>query len=447
MFTKNGARDYIENMLIAPFFSKQAKYIGVELEYPILFIDNSLSSKQLGIEFLTFLINTGDFEEEKGTCSPEIMRVNNRYADSISYDYTYATIEFSMAKAVTIHEIAERFYGYFDTASNYYKSKGCIITGMGSNPFMPEKLEYTISNYTNTLRNYIRLYTPQKDPQYYLANMQSVQTHIEVPGRTLPEKFNTMCMMDFVKALLLSNSLPQPSNLPPGINYEEGTLCARDLNWEGSGFPNTGICNQRFDDVEQIIDYFTDKDICFKVDGLEYECFKPVSLHEYFNEQMHPESDINGFFNVERVTINRYNVIEMRGDCIQPLNSTFCATAFNIGICQNSSKALQICDLFIATNRLTGLDIKKLRKLAITNRFTELVSPKTLSSFLTEMINIAKEGLMSRGYGEEIYLQPLYERATKLKSPAEYQLQLISEGQDIIEIAKLYADRTNGKAT
>ncbi len=441
MFENNTARDYIENMLIAPFFRKEARYIGVEFEYPILFLDGSQSSKKLGMEFLTLLVNSGDFEEEKATCSPEIMRVKNHHDDSISYDYSYATIEFSMAKGITIHEIAERFYSYFDMAYEFYESKGCIITGMGSNPLMPKTLEYTISNYTNTLREYISRYTPQKDPRYYLANMQSVQTHIEVPGKRLVEKFNTMCMMDFVKGLLLSNSLPEPSNLPSGISYEEGTLCARDLNWEGSGFPNTGICTQKFNNIEQLIDYFTDKDICFRVDGLEYECFEPVSLSKYFNEQQHPESDLHGFFNVERVTINRYNVIEMRGDCIQPLNSTFCATAFNIGICYNSEKAMATCEKFIADNRLDGLNIKELRKYAVTNRCTELVSPRTISKFLTEMVDIAKHGLLTRGFGEEIYIEVLYERAAKLKCPAEYQLELISEGQDIVDIAKLFAIR------
>ncbi len=439
MFENNSARDYIEELLIAPFFCKDATFIGAEFEFPILFLDQTVSSKEIGKEFLTQLILDDEFEEEKGTCSPEIMRVNSKNGDSISFDYSYATIEFSMAKAVKLQDIAERFYRYFNIAAEYYNKKGCIISGMGSNPLMPNNIEFTRSNYTDTLREFIGKYCPQKNPVYYLTNMQSVQTHIEVPGKQLVQKFNTMCRMDFVGGLLLSNSLPEPSNLPDGISYDEGTLCARDLNWEGSGFPNTGICKTPLKNVEELIDYFTDKQLCFRRDNLDYYCFEPTSLKEYFDEQNHPKEDIKGFFNVERVTINQYNVLERRGDCIQPLKDTFCASAFNIGICYNTQKACELVKKFLNNNGLASSDNAQLRKMAITGRFAELVSPKALSTFLTETVNVAAEGLRNRGYGEESYLEPLYERAKKLQNPAEYQKQQLEKGVDILEIARQYA--------
>ncbi len=435
MFAKNRARDSIEDMLITPFFRKEAKYIGIELEFPILFPNSSLSSKEIGVEFLTSLISAGEFEEEPATCSAVVMRVNNDAGDSISYDYSYATIEFSMSKGLCIQEIAKRFYRYFDIAFEFYASKGCIISGMGSNPMMPDVIEYTDSNYTNTLRNFIENFCPQKDPKYYLTNMQSVQTHIEVPGNNLVEKFNTLCMYDFIRGLLLSNSLPEPSNLPSGVEYADGTLCARDLNWEGSGFPNTGICSDELSSLDALIDYFTDKELCFKQDGLSFECFKPILLKEYFNQQEKVDN-INGYFNVERVTINRYNVLEVRGDCIQPLSDTFSASAFSIGICNNSKKAYELCRDFLADNRLSHMNNRELRKVAITGKFTELVPSKTLSTFLYNALEASKEGLLSRGYGEEDYLTPLYDRATTLKNPAIKQQMLLNEGKDILLIAK-----------
>ncbi len=442
MFKSETARDYVEDRLIAPFFNKTAKYIGIELEYPILFLENTADSKALGIEFLTRLTDSKEFSEETGTYSNEIMRVNSSCGDSISYDYSYATIEFSMARGESIKEIAGRFFGYFDIAYEFYIKRGCLITGMGTNPMPPNTIAFTDSKYTNVLRKFINNYTLQKDPKYYLLNMQSVQTHIDVPGKQLTEQFNTLCRLDFVRALLFANSLPYADNLPSGVVYDHGTLCARDLNWEGSGFPNTGICDTDLADIEALIDYFTDKHICFKKDGIEFECFKPLKLSEYFDVKKNPAKDIENYFNVERVTINQLNVIEVRGDCIQPLDATFAPSAFSIGICNNSKKAYSRCIAFLQENGISNMGNKELRKMAITGRFNELCSPRAISLFLIKMIDISKQGLIERGFGEEEYLIPLYQRAKRLQCPAELQLSLMAEDKSIIDVAKQYARKT-----
>ncbi len=439
MFEKVTARDFVEEKFIAPFFRKKARYIGVELEFPILFYDKEQLAKEKGIEFLTELVSSGEFFEEKATCSPEIMRVNNEVGDSISFDYSYSTIEFSMAKAFSIHDMAKRFFQYFERASNFYEKRGCLITGMGTTPLKPKEIEFTRSGYTDTLRSFIEDYCVQKDPRYYLSNMQSIQTHIEVPGKQLVEAFNVMCLVDFAKGLLLSNSLPDPENLPPGIEYEEGTLCARDFNWEGSGFPNTGLCDKPVEDIEQLIDYFTDKKLCFRREGYDYFCFSPIALKSYFESGERSLDDLDAFFVAERVTLNLYNVLELRGDCIQPLVDTFCPTALNIGLCNNATKAWQLTWKFLATHRLNTLGNRELRRLAINGTLIEMLPKDALTEFLTELIDTAKFGLRQRGLQEERYLQPLYNRAAQLTNPALLQLDKLAQGVSVIDIAKEYA--------
>ncbi len=438
MFNTLTARDFVEERLIAPFFRKKAQYIGVELEFPILFQDKTLNSKTLGIEFLTELIDSGEFFEETATCSPEIMRVVNSSGDSISYDYSYATIEFSMAKKHSLNEIAGNFYGYFDLAVKFYDKRGCIISGMGTNPMMPEVIEYTRSNYTDTLRQFIGEYCVQKDPRYYLCNMQSMQTHVEIPGINLTQAFNVMCLADFAKGLLLANSLPDMGNLPSGVEYEPGTLLARDFNWEGSGFPNTGLCDKPLADLEQLIDYFTDKKLCFKRDGLDFSCFEPIAIADYYQQGEHGIEDLDAFFNVERVTINLYNVLEMRGDCIQPLTDCFAPAALNIGVCYNSARAWQVLWNFLTVNDLAEYGNRELRHLAITGRLSEMIPKDRLCSFLTELLDTAKEGLRQRGFKEEQYLAPLYDRAQNLSNPALDQLDRLAQGESVIDIAKRY---------
>ncbi len=392
-------RELVENKLFKPFLKKTAQYVGVELEFPILHIGDK-NSKELGVNYLKQLVDDGLFFEEVLALSPELMRVNNSKGDSISYDYSYAVIEFSLAKAHSLTDLHERFTKYFNSALEYYRSHGCDIVGLGTNPDPPNEIHYVNSSYCRALRKFIENYTPQKDPAYYLCNMQSIQTHVEIEGEDLVEVYNLMNRLDFARAYLFSNSPPHERNLPPGISYAEGTVCARDFNWEGSGFPNTGICDKHMSNIDELIDYYTNKMMCFSLSGLEFDCFEPVPVEEYFSVDR-GEQGFAGYFNVERVTINQYNVLEFRGDCTQPLEKSFAPAAFNVGLCYNFRAADEVTKRFFADNNIS-LSNSELRKLAITGKM--IVDKDILTKFLQNLTDIAREGLKMRGFSEEALL-------------------------------------------
>ena len=78
----------------------------------------------------------------------------------------------------------------------------------------------------------------------------------------------------------------------------------------------------------------------------------------------------------------------------------------------------------------------------------DLLSKRELPSFLNydliekqllKILDISSSGLKSRGLGEEILLNPLYERAKKHTNPAKTMLEGISNGIPIINYIEQYA--------
>jgi hypothetical protein len=64
---------------------------------------------------------------------------------------------------------------------------------------------------------------------------------------------------------------------------------------------------------------------------------------------------------------------------------------------------------------------------------------KKLSARLEEILDLAADGLKKRGFGEEIFLEPLYERAEKLTNPARRMVDGIDRGEPIERYISEYA--------
>jgi hypothetical protein len=52
---------------------------------------------------------------------------------------------------------------------------------------------------------------------------------------------------------------------------------------------------------------------------------------------------------------------------------------------------------------------------------------------------LAEDGLVQRGYGEEIFLQPLYRRAEQLTNPAKQMLLDLENGMTMESLILSYA--------
>ena len=133
--TKEEVLSRLYDRYIRPTEQKRGNYIGVEIEMPIVNLNNEAVDfeviHQLTAVFLEhFAFVPVGFDEAGHIYSA----VNKENGDVFSYDCSYNNMEFSFGKEETLHEIHRRFLIYYDFVQAYFEPFHYTLTGMGINP-------------------------------------------------------------------------------------------------------------------------------------------------------------------------------------------------------------------------------------------------------------------------------------------------------------------------
>lgn len=437
------AYDMICNEIIKPAMEKETDYVGVEVELPVIPFDGHADLKETGCRLLQKLIEEEGFHEVLTGTDGCLVRVENEDRDAVSFDYHYGMIEFSMGKSLSLTKIAERFYRLLYSAEDFYGQHGFGLTGMGSNLTNRYPMyAYTNDPFYRMIRAYVSEQSTYHDPGRYFTNMHSTQTHIDLKKDHFFACYNLFNALDFVRGMLFSNSVPVEGTLPEGMEFPEGILCARDYIWEHCELPNTGTVDQTFGGMEEMAEYMEGLKLFVEIKDGKLTYREPVTLREYFQEEGHTAEALNCYRSFQNVVLNGYHVLEVRGDCTQPLTETFAPCAFNLGIAVCCEEAEQILKKFKEKNQITAAN-STLRRMAVCQQ--EIAEGKEMQELLCSLIDTAEKGLKNRGRGEEQYLAGLKERAHSLASPGKRIRELQKEGVPDEEIFWLYGTQRKAK--
>lgn len=420
--------------MILPFFKKEPRYIGNEIE-TFLFSPKGEKNNKLAVNHVfNLLIKEKGFSVEIMGTDGFIVRVSNG-VDAISCDYSYQLLEFSMGKDVTIRNIAVRFYDYCAFLKKEFLKLGFIFTGMGTNHFrlpFENDDQFTHDPFYTQVRKYVLEKSKYKDPAYFYPMMASVQSHIEVNGNDMIKIYNLFNRIDFVRALLFSNSIPNTEIKQNYLIYPNNLICARDILWDYQALPNTGIVGKDFESVEELIDHISEQKVFVSVNNGKLKIIDPVTVSDYVSKG----NTLSTYRSFEHVVINNYHVIEVRSDCSQPLRDAFAPLAFNVGIAYNWEQAYKTLDKFYSNSNLPKNN-KELRNMAITQQIHMM--DLSINKLLRDLIEISKGGLMKRGTGEERYLDCLYYRAENCVNPAIETQKMLKQGFTMLDIAQEYS--------
>lgn len=422
------AEDIVRRQLLEPFREKTYRYIGMEFEFPVICMGREVSFKETGSAFLAELIENYGYEEVLRGSDGYLVRVG-RDGDAVSFDFSYSLFELSMGKQRSLWEIQGRMLPILRLAQNYYRKRGCMLTGMGTRPDRLREVEYTYDPFYIMIRQFVSAYAGDKDTKKYFPYMCSVQTHIDIPYESLLETYNLFNRLDFVRGLLFANSLGEDGR-------GRKVLCVRDSIWENCGIPNTGIYDVEFDSMEALAKALAREKIFVRNMGEGLAAMKPQTLEAYFRNPDTAEEDFRYFRSFRRVVLNSYHVLEVRGDCTQPVAESLVTAAFHVGIAYNYQPAALELKRFFEKNRIEKSN-SRLRMAAISGK--KIAGEEELKTLLAHLLDIAEEGLTARGYGEEALLEPLRERAARLTNPAREMERALSGGGSMEELIERYA--------
>ena len=208
------------------------------------------------------------------------------------------------------------------------------------------------------------------------------------------------------------------------------------------------------DSEEDLLSYIESTSIYCVERGEKYINFPPVNIMEYFEKPwVEGEYYENGVYKKIRVTpqiediqylrtfkfedLTFRGTIEFRSVCCQPIQDAMTVAAFHLGL-KNELRALN--ELLEQDHVMYhhGYTAGELRKMFVQQEWPSFVNQDELYVLVGKVLELAKKGLESRGYGEERLLEPLFERMEKRTNPAKKMLELRNSGVDMQEIIRQY---------
>ena len=462
--TKQELKQKLYERYIQPTEQKNHTYVGIEIEMPIVNLSyNAVDFEvvhRLTSEFMKEFKFTAVGTDENGHIYSAVNKENN---DVFSYDCSYNNAELSFGKEVCLNTIHERFLRYYRFINNFLSRYNHILTGMGINPYRKLNNNVPIENGRyKMLYNHLLSYPKyavlpmhfHRYPNFGMFSSAS-QVQLDVSKENIIKVINTFNRLEPIKAVLFSNSILLGEN--------ENLMCSRDMLWENSTHGinphNVGMFDRDFECLDEFLEYIASTSIyCVEREG-HYINFKPTPLYEYFNT----ESIIGEYSDNEKISSLKFKpcaddlyylrtfkfedltfrgTIEFRSGCCQPISDVMTISAFHLGLINriDTLRNLLKADTVLYHNGYTAAE---LRKLLIYKKLPGFVDENKLYELITNILDLCKDGLSYRNFGEEAYLDPLYERVKTRLNPAKEMLYKLHNGTSISSLISCYADENS----
>lgn len=451
----NTIKQAIYRKYIEPTRQRDGRYIGVEFEIPI--VNKARKAVDFSIVFDMVDAFTAEFgfdeqiHDDEGNISSISSSENG---DDLSFDCSYNTLEFSFGREKNLNDIHERFCSYYSFVREFLERYGHTVTGMGINPYfrynnnipVPNGRYRMLLHHLSSYRNYKGKLLFHDIPYYGLISC-SAQTHLDVTEDELIRVINVFNRLEPLKALLFANS-----------PYEGGYLCVRDHLWResmhGLNPHNVDGFDIELGSVEELVSYIKSMSLyCLERDG-RYINFTPLPLDEYFSSSRvegeyfdgddyrtiswDPRiEDLEYLRSFKFVDLTFRGTVELRSTCMQPISEALGVPAFNLGLKVNLDKLEKLLDTEGNIYR-QGYNVIELRKLFVMRKLPAFAEEEGVRDLLLKVLDIARDGLISRGFGEERFLEPLYRRVKTQQSAALEIVQGIEAGRTIEDYIDKY---------
>jgi gamma-glutamylcysteine synthetase len=451
-------REELYKKYIAPTRKQREKFIGIEIEMPIVNLEKE------AVDFQVVHRITERFLKHFGFCPEGRDEEGNLYAlkdpvhgDILSYDCSYNNLELSFGKEKELFTIQERFQTYYEYLQKEFGAYHYTLTGMGVNPYRIYNHNVPIPNgryrmLFHHLKSYVNYELPMffhSYPEYGTFSSAS-QVQLDVEYEELLPTIRAFSRLEPIKALLFSNSVL--------LGEHEELLCCRDMFWENSTHGinphNVGMFNCVMNSEEDLLSYIESTSLyCVERDG-KYINFPPVNVMDYFERssvegeyyedgsyqkiQVVPQiGDLKYLrtFKFEDLTFR--GTIEFRSVCCQPIGDSMTVAAFHLGLKEKLSELDELLEQDHVIYH-QGYTPGELRKLFVLEELPHFVDREELYGLVKQVLDLAKEGLKERSFGEEVFLDPLYVRLEERTNPAKEMLKMWHGGVDMQKIILEY---------
>ena len=415
--TKQQAIKLLKEKYLSNMKEDSELFVGVELEFPIVETNGNKTNIEVTKNLFRTLANLSDFEVEKiDDDQNPIQLIHCSSKDRILFELSYNTIEFAFERARSINEVAKRFEAYLKIIQPILQENNHEIQGHGIHPLWQENdnSPVKIERYKMLMAFLAMNGTGMKTHSYpsYGAFICGNQVQLDVSRDNYLRIINAFNKIEAAKAFLFSNS---------EFSAEAwNTKIARDIFWEESlhGYykENVGIYPKDYQSEEEFFNNLARTAIFTATrEGKSYY-FKPIRVEDYLDQKkiiaytadgnekiINPvKEDLKQHRSYQFQDLTARGTVEFRSVCTQPLETTFAPIAFELGLFVELEKLenyLEDSSFFKNEEQ----DYRKLRK-KYSKKILSKEEKEAIQSFSKDLLDIARAGLMKRGYGEEKFL-------------------------------------------
>lgn len=415
--TKQQAIKLLKEKYLSNMKEDSELFVGVELEFSIVEIHGNKTNIEVTKNLFRTLANLLDFEVEKMDDDQNpIQLVHRSSKDRILFELSYNTIEFAFERARSINEVAKRFEDYLKIIQPILQEDHHEIQGHGIHPQWQENdnSPVKIERYKMLMAFLAMNGTGMKTHPYpsYGAFICGNQLQLDVRRDNYIRVINAFNKIEAAKAYLFSNS---------EFSAEAwDTKITRDIFWEESlhGYykENVGIYPKGYQSEEEFFNNLARTAIFTATrEGKSYY-FKPIRVEDYLDQKeitaytadgnekiINPvKEDLKQHRSYQFQDLTARGTVEFRSVCTQPLETTFAPIAFELGLFVELEKLesyLEDSSFFKNEEQ----DYRKLRK-KYSKKILNKKEKEAIQSFSKDLLDIAKAGLMKRGYKEEKFL-------------------------------------------
>lgn len=417
------ARQLLKQLYIDNLKTDSKLYVGVEFEFPIVNMVGRSTDIHVSKGLFDYLGNLCDFDIIQYDQEGHAIDLRHKtYQDHLVFEVSYNLIEFAFGCTETIQEIEQRFDYYLGLIQPWLSQHGHMVQGFGIHPSWsrndngPVKIERY-----EMLIDYLKLSETKgrADCHHfpdYGGFICGSQVQLDVTVDNYLRAINAFNKVEAVKAYLFANS---PFN---GADWD--TLIARDIFWEQSmhGYheENIGIFPKDFKDTQDFLDWMEQTSIYTAERKGHSYYFPPIRVKDYLSQEtiaayaldgthttIIPETaDFKNHRAYHYQDLTKRGTIEFRSTCAQPIDKSFLPIAFHLGLMANLEKLESLLEtepLFEAFNH----DYKAMRRYFSKPDLGHHL--EAIHQFSRLVLECALDGLLKRGYGEEVYLKELIE--------------------------------------
>ncbi|MDO4169306.1 MAG: glutamylcysteine synthetase [Lachnospiraceae bacterium] len=454
-------RERLYQKYIEPTKRKRKDYIGIEIEIPIVNLQKEAVDYEIVHQVTDCFLHRFGFipvgiDDEGNIHSAQ----NKENGDILSYDCSYNNLEFSLGKGAELFSLYNRFSGYYTYIKKEFEKYHYTLTGMGVNPYRSYNHRIPIPNgryrmlfhHLESYKKYehLPIYF-HKYPDYGLFSSAS-QVQLDIDYEDLMLTLDVFSKIEPIKALLFSNSIL--------LGEQEDLLCCRDMFWENSTHGinphNIGMMECQLETMDDLLAYIESTSIYCVERGDKYINFEPIRITEYFKQEsvlgeyydkeseiykeikVYPDiDDINYLrtFKFEDLTFR--GTIEFRSVCCQPIKDCMTVAAFHLGLKDQLDELNDILKKDYSIYHL-GYTATELRKMFVKREIPSFIDQDALYHFAGKVLDLSWRGLVKRGYGEESFLMPLYERLENRTNPGKQLLELLEQGESLEDMILAY---------